>query len=333
MVNISDYIEKFKTLPPFTNTDEEEDIEASVLETFENLKIIHDPYFCCQTLFNEGGYEWDRMLYICDDEIPLIAFCSADSQGNMYFVDCYGNLFDNELKLVQSFNHKKYYKYYNDKKIFNLTPFASDDEYLECLIENFDILSNEAAYSCFVKETEDKLDIANPEDEIFEFRRPSDDTLEKACDKLSTLSTTPFEYNPNAYKFWAEIYFRQITSYSNQLQSHTFKSQNIFACFSQFFTGTNDSCFLIQHILNTAFRKDLNASSAMSSSEIDELFSSNTVTDQYLEFIANVLSCRIGVYKNEFLMKYGNWETQNNVDVLTLVLSFENGFYSVVLDL
>uniref|UniRef100_A0A914PRG6 Uncharacterized protein n=1 Tax=Panagrolaimus davidi TaxID=227884 RepID=A0A914PRG6_9BILA len=139
-MDLSDYIQTYSNLPPFPSIPMQELVEASVLETFKKLKISHIPYFCIRTMLYEGNRNWDRMLYICDDEIPLIAFYSSNPFGDTAFVDCYGNLFDNELKLIQSFNHKKYYKYYNVEKIFSIRPFASDEQYMNCLIQNFRML-------------------------------------------------------------------------------------------------------------------------------------------------------------------------------------------------
>uniref|UniRef100_A0A914PHW5 Uncharacterized protein n=1 Tax=Panagrolaimus davidi TaxID=227884 RepID=A0A914PHW5_9BILA len=139
-MDLSDYIQTYSNLRPFPSIPMQELVEASVLEIFNKLKTSHIPYFCTRTILYEGNRNWDRMLYICDDEIPLIAFYSSNPFGDTAFVDCYGNLFDNELKLIQSFNHKKYYKYYNVKKIFAIRPFASDEEYIKCLAQNFRML-------------------------------------------------------------------------------------------------------------------------------------------------------------------------------------------------
>uniref|UniRef100_A0AC34FGJ9 Uncharacterized protein n=1 Tax=Panagrolaimus sp. ES5 TaxID=591445 RepID=A0AC34FGJ9_9BILA len=69
----------------------------------------------------------------------------------------------------------------------------------------------------------------------------------------------------------------------------------------------------------------------MSDAEIVEAFTNLTVTDEYIEFIAKFLSCRIEIYENGRLKKFGKRETENKI--FTLVLALENGRYSVVLNL
>uniref|UniRef100_A0A914PPS6 Uncharacterized protein n=1 Tax=Panagrolaimus davidi TaxID=227884 RepID=A0A914PPS6_9BILA len=142
MTDINEFIQKFTNLPPFPNEDDEEILRESIYKIFDHLDLDRkiDPYFCCQTVITEGNKEWDIMLYICDEKIPIVAFHSAGSLGYWVFVDCYGNKSVNELKLMESINCSKYYKYYNVKKIFTLTPFRSDEEYLKSLIKNYEML-------------------------------------------------------------------------------------------------------------------------------------------------------------------------------------------------
>uniref|UniRef100_A0A914PKG8 FLYWCH-type domain-containing protein n=1 Tax=Panagrolaimus davidi TaxID=227884 RepID=A0A914PKG8_9BILA len=190
-----------------------------------------------------------------------------------------------------------------------------DDEFDDC------IFINETAAK------KRKIDFDN--NEIFSFERPSTLTLKEMCKKLK------IEYKNDVYKFWGDIVFEKITPFSKNVKTHSFKSKNIFACLSQFFTGTNESCFDIQYIISKAFRDDLIETGEMSRAKIDELSFFTTVTDEHIEFISKFLFCKIGIYENGILKKYGNWENQNqnNSDVLNLILSFENGFFSVVLDL
>uniref|UniRef100_A0A914QM82 Reverse transcriptase n=1 Tax=Panagrolaimus davidi TaxID=227884 RepID=A0A914QM82_9BILA len=170
-----------------------------------------------------------------------------------------------------------------------------------------------------------KLEPSNDEP-IFSFNHPSAFTLKDICKKLK------IEYSHGAYKFWSDIVFQKIISSPENIQTHAFKSQNIFACFSQFFTGKSDSDFLLYYLINTAFRDDLISTGVLSRLEIDSICSSNIVSDQLLEFVAKFLPCRIGIYENAILKKFGKWETENDA-LITLILLFENGFYSVVLDL
>uniref|UniRef100_A0AC35GWU2 Uncharacterized protein n=1 Tax=Panagrolaimus sp. PS1159 TaxID=55785 RepID=A0AC35GWU2_9BILA len=162
--------------------------------------------------------------------------------------------------------------------------------------------------------------------ETFSFDQPSAATLKEMCKKLNV------KYCNDAYKFWGEIIFENILPASDNIKTHSIKSKNIFACFSQFFTGKVNSCYFLQDIINKAFCEEL-IESGIETSETEQIFLDYTVSDRHLKFIAKFLSCKIGIYENGILKKYGNWEIQNYTDILNLILSFENGLYSVVLDL
>uniref|UniRef100_A0AC34FEC4 Uncharacterized protein n=1 Tax=Panagrolaimus sp. ES5 TaxID=591445 RepID=A0AC34FEC4_9BILA len=158
--------------------------------------------------------------------------------------------------------------------------------------------------------------------EAFAFEHPSTTTIKQICEKLK------IEYSLEAYKFWANISFEKVPVSSNRIETHEFKSSNIFACLSLFFTGKNDYCCLIQHMFNSAFRA---ASDTMSRAQIDMILFNPTVTNELIEFIASFLACRVGIYKNGKLKKFGNWKDENIA--LTLVLSLIDGKFAVVLDL
>uniref|UniRef100_A0A914YDB1 SPK domain-containing protein n=1 Tax=Panagrolaimus superbus TaxID=310955 RepID=A0A914YDB1_9BILA len=166
-----------------------------------------------------------------------------------------------------------------------------------------------------------KIESGNSE-ETFAFDHPSASVLKKVCGKLN------IEYSHDAYQLWANIIFNDISASSDNIQTHELKSPNIYACLSLFFTGKTDNSFLIQHFINTAFR---DASDSLTRAEINQMFTSATVTDEQIKFIASFLSCRIGIYHGSNLNKYGNWKDENIA--LTLILSFIDGMYSIVLDL
>uniref|UniRef100_A0A914P880 Uncharacterized protein n=1 Tax=Panagrolaimus davidi TaxID=227884 RepID=A0A914P880_9BILA len=162
--------------------------------------------------------------------------------------------------------------------------------------------------------------------ETFSFNQPSAATLKEMCKKMNV------KYCNDAYKFWGEIIFENILPASNNIKTHSTKSENIFACFSQFFTGNVSSCYFLQDVINKAFCEEL-IESGIEPSETVQVFIDITVSEEHLKFIAKFLSCKIGIYGNGNLKKYGNWKNRDKSDVLTLILSFENGLYSVVLDL
>uniref|UniRef100_A0AC34FRK1 Uncharacterized protein n=1 Tax=Panagrolaimus sp. ES5 TaxID=591445 RepID=A0AC34FRK1_9BILA len=157
--------------------------------------------------------------------------------------------------------------------------------------------------------------------ETYSFDHPSASILKKLCDKLN------IKYSHDAYKLWANIIFNKISASSDNIKTHEISSSNIFACLSLILSGNPDNSFLIQHIINTAF---CNASDSLSRSEVNQIFTTTTVTNEQTEFIAEFLACRIGIYENRKLKKFGNWKDENVA--LTLILSFVDGMYSVVLD-
>uniref|UniRef100_A0A914P1F8 Uncharacterized protein n=1 Tax=Panagrolaimus davidi TaxID=227884 RepID=A0A914P1F8_9BILA len=140
--------------------------------------------------------------------------------------------------------------------------------------------------------------------ETFAFEHPSTSILKEICKKLN------LEYSHGAYQFWADIVFQNVVPASNNIQSHSFKSKNIFACLCQFFTGKTKSCFLFQHAINSALFDDLNASGIMPLKEIEKFCTSNIVFDEHVEFIAKYLSCRIGIFENGILRKFGKWQNK-----------------------
>uniref|UniRef100_A0A914QHR4 Uncharacterized protein n=1 Tax=Panagrolaimus davidi TaxID=227884 RepID=A0A914QHR4_9BILA len=130
--------------------------------------------------------------------------------------------------------------------------------------------------------------------ETFAFEHPSTSILKEICKKLN------LEYSYDAYKFWGEIIFENILPVSDNIKTHSFKSKNIFACIAP-------------------------------PEKIEEFCTSNNVFYEHIEFIAKYLSCRIGIYENGILSKFGKWE--NNDNALTLILLLEGELYSVVQDL
>jgi hypothetical protein len=177
------------------------------------------------------------------------------------------------------------------------------------------------------KKKENENDSKN-NDEItsFVFHRPSDSELKEKCKNLK------IEYNPAAGKIWEAIVFQTITLTSNNLKTHDFKSPNVYACFSLFFTGKIEKCHSILDTVSTAFRAELINTGTLSQAEIDKLFVNTTATDEHLNFISKFLSCRIGIFENGKLKKFGNWKGQEK-NALTILLSFSDGQYSIVLDL
>uniref|UniRef100_A0AC34G4Z1 Uncharacterized protein n=1 Tax=Panagrolaimus sp. ES5 TaxID=591445 RepID=A0AC34G4Z1_9BILA len=161
--------------------------------------------------------------------------------------------------------------------------------------------------------------------ETYSFDHPSASILKQMCEKLK------IEYDHEAYIFGGKIIFNKFVSSTDIIQSHGIKSSNIFACLSLFFTGKIRKCHLIEDTVKSAFCDEVIAAGTMAHAEIDQIFINSTVTPEQIEFIAKFLACRIGIYENGKLKKYGNWEDENVA--LTLILSFVDKKYAVVFDL
>ena len=141
MGDINVVIEKFINLPPFTNSVEAAaDVEASVAETFHALGLTHSTFLCRRAILNssKARNEWDRMLFVdTKNDQPILAFFATFPDSDTIFIDCYGNYFVNEVKLLQSHFCSSYYRYYNTKKIFTLSVFESSEEYLKDLMQMY----------------------------------------------------------------------------------------------------------------------------------------------------------------------------------------------------
>uniref|UniRef100_A0A914Z483 Uncharacterized protein n=1 Tax=Panagrolaimus superbus TaxID=310955 RepID=A0A914Z483_9BILA len=105
--------------------------------------------------------------------------------------------------------------------------------------------------------------------EVFPFNLPSNSILKEMCDKLK------IDYHRDAYKFWGDIAFENVPVFSQNIQTHSIKSPNIFICLSLFFTGEITKCYSIQDTIHRAFRDELIAKGS-NVEKADQLFACTT---------------------------------------------------------
>ena len=102
-----------------------------------------------------------------------------------------------------------------------------------------------------------------------------------------------------------------------------------FHCLSYLFTGTPSSSDSIKHCVNKKlcgriyedgkFRHQLGLMSELFSKEQLDTLLSRVITPLHFRFIAELLECRIGIYENGTLIKYGDWSADDGT--LTILLS------------
>uniref|UniRef100_A0AC34FZV3 Uncharacterized protein n=1 Tax=Panagrolaimus sp. ES5 TaxID=591445 RepID=A0AC34FZV3_9BILA len=162
----------------------------------------------------------------------------------------------------------------------------------------------------------------------FLFEKPSTLALKRICSKME------IQYCKEAMNFWKEIKFTEINTVSTNIQTQKFKTKNFYKILSNFFTGKFCDYSQIYYAINMAFGEKLVAENELPYEEIELLCSKYTVTERHFEFIAKFIPCRILIFDSENKeepRKYGRWENGSS-KLLTLVLSFLNRKYSVIVD-
>uniref|UniRef100_A0AC34G533 Uncharacterized protein n=1 Tax=Panagrolaimus sp. ES5 TaxID=591445 RepID=A0AC34G533_9BILA len=162
---------------------------------------------------------------------------------------------------------------------------------------------------------------------ILSFKKPSISLLKEICKKLN------IGYRVEATKFWETIELKEINIASKNIHS-TAISGNFYKILSYFFTGKFGDYNPIYYAINMAFGKKLIAEGEMSGNEINLLCRSFKITEKHFKFITKFLSCKILIFdfnNNNNVKKYGDWKNDNNA--FTLVLSFSNRKYSIVVNL
>uniref|UniRef100_A0A914PZZ0 Uncharacterized protein n=1 Tax=Panagrolaimus davidi TaxID=227884 RepID=A0A914PZZ0_9BILA len=163
---------------------------------------------------------------------------------------------------------------------------------------------------------------------IFSFQKPSISKLKEICTKLNV------KYRNKGGRLWNKFKFNQIDTVleSSNIGIHYFQTGNFYEILSKFFTGNTNQHEKIKTSIIDAFRENMVLSGGLTMKKFNKLYL-DTVTDEHFDFIAKFLSCRIIIFDYEKgIRKYGKWKNLESKR-LTLVISFYNGLYSVVLSL
>uniref|UniRef100_A0A914PLV0 Uncharacterized protein n=1 Tax=Panagrolaimus davidi TaxID=227884 RepID=A0A914PLV0_9BILA len=160
----------------------------------------------------------------------------------------------------------------------------------------------------FIKE----IEIANeydPYPAILSFKRPSEGTLMSACRKVGIV------YDAAAYLFWANnIKVKLVKAHSDSIQPEPWS--NGFDCLSLFLTGSHQNGAQMQLNVNQKLYD-----SVMKANYNDEQLIRMFVkfNDEHFTLIVHWLSCKIGVYENGILKKYGDWTSTTSNELIVLI--------------
>uniref|UniRef100_A0AC34F1F9 Uncharacterized protein n=1 Tax=Panagrolaimus sp. ES5 TaxID=591445 RepID=A0AC34F1F9_9BILA len=196
-----------------------------------------------------------------------------------------------------------------------------------CCIDNkMDLSNNQKHENTVMKKEKEATPIPAT---TFSFKKPFNFTLKNICNKLD------IKFCKEALNFWEEIKFKKMNTLSTNIKTQKFKTKNFHKILSNFFTGRFCDYPQIYFAINEALRNKLVDKGEMTANEIDELCSSYKVTETHFKFIAEFIPCKILIFdlENNEVKKYGKWKNENNNNILSLVLAFENRKYSVVVDL
>uniref|UniRef100_A0AC34FDR3 Uncharacterized protein n=1 Tax=Panagrolaimus sp. ES5 TaxID=591445 RepID=A0AC34FDR3_9BILA len=175
----------------------------------------------------------------------------------------------------------------------------------------------------------------SPITSTFSFNNPSKLWLKTACETLQ------IPYNHEAYQLWATIDIDEIrlTSKPENIKEVTAGEDSGFRAISLLLTGREDA--KIKVAVNKWFYKNFNKLGKClgvdfthfthNDTFVFETFFASDMSPVHCEALFHILGCRVGVYNNDKLMKYGNWESDDGK--VTLLLERKNNCYNVVTSL
>uniref|UniRef100_A0A914Z8T2 Uncharacterized protein n=1 Tax=Panagrolaimus superbus TaxID=310955 RepID=A0A914Z8T2_9BILA len=175
----------------------------------------------------------------------------------------------------------------------------------------------------------------SPITSTFSFNNPSKLWLKTACETLQ------IPYNHEAYQLWATIDIDEIRSISKpeNVKKVTAGEDSGFCAISLLLTGREDA--KIKIAVNKWFYKNFNKLGKClgvdfthfvhNDTLVFETFFATDLVPVHCEALSHILGCRLGVYDNEKLIKYGNWESDDGK--VTLLLERKSNGYNVVTSL
>uniref|UniRef100_A0AC35EX47 Uncharacterized protein n=1 Tax=Panagrolaimus sp. PS1159 TaxID=55785 RepID=A0AC35EX47_9BILA len=164
-----------------------------------------------------------------------------------------------------------------------------------------------------IEEKEDEMEIKNeydPDPAILSFKRPSEGALMSACRKVGLV------YDDAAYVFWANnINVKLVKALSDSIQPGPWS--NGFDCLSLFLTGSHKFGPQMQVNVNPKWYSDPVLKANYNNEQQKQMLLK--FNDEHFKLIAHWLSCRIGVYENGILKKYGDWTSMNSNELIILI--------------
>uniref|UniRef100_A0AC35EWX0 Uncharacterized protein n=1 Tax=Panagrolaimus sp. PS1159 TaxID=55785 RepID=A0AC35EWX0_9BILA len=172
--------------------------------------------------------------------------------------------------------------------------------------------------------------------DCFDFNHPSKFWLKNACKKLN------MNYDQNAYKFWSNINIDEIKDVSkpDYIRSVKGGKSSCFRALSYLLSGVENK--EIKTTIRTYFYdnfKDLGviaeydfATLTINDKIVKDTILAEQMTPILWETIAKYLECRIGIFEDDKLAKYGNW-IKNDEEIVTLLFEKDNENYRIVMEL
>uniref|UniRef100_A0A914R0F1 Uncharacterized protein n=1 Tax=Panagrolaimus davidi TaxID=227884 RepID=A0A914R0F1_9BILA len=173
---------------------------------------------------------------------------------------------------------------------------------------------------------------------VFKFEPPNDAFIRSTLEKLK------IPFIRQAFHFWAEVLFSEISpaltpDSTFDISSH---DESFFKCLSCFFTGKENYYVYIKAGIQSYFYSNFKSFENMNgvsfsklditSSEFQKLYYCNELSSIHYNFICKWLNCRIGIFSNDDIFeRFGNWENEENNPVL--LIENNNGFCKPILTL
>uniref|UniRef100_A0AC34FEQ2 Uncharacterized protein n=1 Tax=Panagrolaimus sp. ES5 TaxID=591445 RepID=A0AC34FEQ2_9BILA len=158
--------------------------------------------------------------------------------------------------------------------------------------------------------------------ETYIFGYPSKKWLINVCRKLGLI------YCHNAYKLWGIIDIKLLkdTSVPRYVQEVRGGKNSFYRALSFLLSGAEDT--EVKNVIRNYFYQ--NFTTLAESNSFNKSMSAEKMTSFLWETIAKWLECRVGIYENEKLLKFGDWSRYNDDEIITLLFEKDGENYSIV---
>uniref|UniRef100_A0AC34FKH9 Uncharacterized protein n=1 Tax=Panagrolaimus sp. ES5 TaxID=591445 RepID=A0AC34FKH9_9BILA len=145
--------------------------------------------------------------------------------------------------------------------------------------------------------------------------------IRAACKKLDLAYS-----NAEVFQFWGTINIEHVRSNSSNIVSG--QRLDGFECLALFFTGSHIPGFELCVRINKKLENDTVMKAQYNDSQ--RLRMSHTFCEDHFKLVSNWISCKIGVYENGRIKKYGDWSRSNDLVILIEKIGY---LYAPVLEI